>query len=226
MVRTSPSRCGESRTRGRGGSGRAKAHVAGPSWGRTRLVSERGFDGGFDDLTGFVGGRPAIDELFSATYEELRRMAASVRATDARATLNPTALVNEAWLKLAASRSLQVASVLHFKRIAARAIRQVLVEAARQRNADKRGAGVAPVVFEEALAPAGEERAEDVIAIDNALDELRRMNPRHAAMVESRFFGGLEIPEIAQLLNVSEATVLRDWRAARAWLAKELRGGP
>jgi len=167
--------------------------------------------------------RKALDQLFSATYEELRRLASSVRRGDPSATLSPTALVNEAWLKLAGSPQVGATSRLHFKRIAARAMRQLLVEAARRRNADKRGSGAKiTVLFDEEVqkAPSG---SRDVLALNGALDELARMNPRQAAMVESRFFGGLDIPETASLLNVSEATVLRDWRAAKAWLAHELR---
>jgi RNA polymerase sigma factor (TIGR02999 family) len=166
--------------------------------------------------------RDALDRLFSATYEELRRLASSVRRGDPSATLSPTALVNEAWLKLAGSPQVASTSRLHFKRIAARAMRQLLVEAARRRNASKRSNGEITVTFDEALqkAPA---KSQDLLALNGALDELARMNPRQAVMVESRFFGGLDIPETASLLNVSEATVLRDWRAAKAWLAHELR---
>jgi len=167
--------------------------------------------------------RHALDRLFSATYEELRRLASSVRRGDPAATLNPTALVNEAWLKLAKSPEIATTSQLHFKRIAARAMRQVLIEAARRRNADKRGGGAGMTIyFEESLEKAPS-TGEDLLRLDRALDELARMNPRQAILVESRFFGGLDIPETASLLNVSEATVLRDWRAAKAWLAHELR---
>jgi RNA polymerase sigma factor (TIGR02999 family) len=166
--------------------------------------------------------RRSLDELFSMTYEELRRLAAAVRRGDPSATLNPTALVNEAWLKLAKSSRITVASPLHFKRIAARAMRQLLVEAARRRNSGKRGGGELTVTFD----PAVQEKAcagRDLLAMNHALEKLQEMNPRQAAMVESRFFGGLDVPEIAALLNVSEATILRDWRAAKAWLAHELR---
>jgi RNA polymerase sigma factor (TIGR02999 family) len=170
-----------------------------------------------------VADRQALDQLFSVTYEELRRLASSVRRGDPSATLSPTALVNEAWLKLADSRQLATTSKLHFKRIAARAMRQLLVEAARRRNAGKRGGGVVEVTvtFDESLQkpPSG---GRDLLQLDRALDDLARMNPRQAVMVESRFFGGLDIPEIANLLSISEATVLRDWRAAKAWLAHEL----
>jgi RNA polymerase sigma factor (TIGR02999 family) len=165
--------------------------------------------------------RRALDDLFSAAYEELRRLAASVRRNDPAATLSPTALVNEAWLKLADSPSVADTSPLHFKRIAARAMRQVLVEAARRRTADKRGGGAAVVTFDDAIGAMT--TAEDVLGLDAALEALAKLEPRQALMVESRFFGGLDVAETAQLLDVSEATVLRDWRAAKAWLSRELR---
>ncbi len=168
--------------------------------------------------------RKELDELFSQAYEELRRLASSVRRHDPSATLSPTALVNEAWMKLARSPDLPAESRLHFKRIAARAMRQLLVEAARRRNADKRGGEQAVIVtFDESLTqPSACEK--DLIALDSALHELARANPRQSMMVECRFFGGLDMVETAALLGVSEATVLRDWRAARAWLAQTLRG--
>lgn len=166
--------------------------------------------------------REALDALFSVAYEELRRLASSVRRDDPSATLNPTALVHEAWLRLAGSPSFTATSPLHFKRIAARAMRQVLVDAARRRNADKRGAGFAFVTFDESLHIAAGS-ADDVLALDAALEQLGKVSPRQAAMVESRFFGGLDAKETAELLDISEATVLRDWRAAKAWLAQELR---
>jgi RNA polymerase sigma factor (TIGR02999 family) len=173
------------------------------------------------ELVLLPGNREALDQLFSATYEELRRLATSVRRGDPGATLSPTALVNEAWIKLADSPPAGLMSRLHFTRIAARAMRQVLIEAARRRNARKRGDGRAWVTFDEALeaAPAG---ADDLLALDDALAELARLSPRQAMMVECRYFGGLDVRETAALLEVSEATILRDWRAARAWLAQEL----
>jgi RNA polymerase sigma factor (TIGR02999 family) len=180
--------------------------------------------GGFPQLATL--GRGELDQLFSATYEELRRMAVRVRRGDPSATLTPTVLVNEAWLKLARSPEFAVSSELHFKRIAARAMRQLLVEAARRRLADKRGGAAAHVTVSFALemdaAPAGEE---EILKLDTALEALGQLNARQAAMVEGRFFGGLDIPAIAALLDISEATVLRDWRAARAWLAREMRSG-
>lgn len=177
---------------------------------------------GFDDA---VAGLPrtvdrrVLDQLFAAAYDELRRLAATVRRTDPSVTLSPTALVHEAWIKLAASLPAAAASPLHFRRIAARAMRQVLVEAARRRHAAKRG-GFAVTLDEQLGATV---RDDELLALDEALDRLARLDPRQAATVESRFFGGLDVAETAALLEVSEATVLRDWRAARAWLAHELR---
>jgi RNA polymerase sigma factor (TIGR02999 family) len=166
--------------------------------------------------------RAELDALFSAAYEELRRLAATVRRGDPSATLNPTALVNEAWIKLARAPAVAHTSPLHFKRIAARAMRQVLVEAARRRRAHKRDpSGGAFVTFEATLD--GSRWADDVLGLDAALSKLATLNPRQASMVESRFFAGLDVAETASLLGVSEATIQRDWRAAKAWLASELR---
>jgi RNA polymerase sigma-70 factor, ECF subfamily len=183
------------------------------------LPSGHGWDeawGGEDE------DRRARDAQFTAAYEELRRLAANVQRGLAGATLSPTELVHEAWVKLARSPSLETISELHFKRIAARAMRQVLVEAARRREASKRGGGAELVTFDDGVASLTS-GSEELLALDEALQQLAQVNPRQAMMVESRFFGGLDIPETAQLLHVSEATILRDWRAARAWLAHELR---
>lgn len=163
-----------------------------------------------------------LEHLFSATYEELRRLAASVSATESSPTLNPTALVHEAYLRLVRTLRLKPESELHFKRLAARAMRQVLVEAARRRRAAKRGGSAAFVTFDEAV-QASASTSDELLALDAALDDLARLNPRQAVMVECRFFGGLDVSETAAILEVSESTVLRDWRAARAWLATELR---
>jgi RNA polymerase sigma factor (TIGR02999 family) len=167
--------------------------------------------------------RRELDYLFSLTYEELRRLASSVRRGDPSATLNTTALVNEAWLKLAKSPRFGAESELHFKRIAARAMRQLLVEAARRRHADKRGGLHAVwIPLDEAAAQAVSCERE-LLALDTALDQLATLNPRQAMMIECRFFGGLDAAETATVLGISEATLLRDWRAAKAWLAREVR---
>ncbi len=182
------------------------------------------------DLPASIEGAPslaerhALDAVFSAAYEELRRIAASVRRRESSATLNPTALVHEAWLKLRGQPELANTSPLHFKRIAARAMRQVLVEAGRRRHALKRGGHDALIVTLDEASVAGEAWADDVVALDAALAALAKLDARQAMLVESRFFGGLSVAEAADLLGISEATALRDWRSARAWLALEMRG--
>jgi RNA polymerase sigma factor (TIGR02999 family) len=166
-----------------------------------------------------------LDALFGATYEELRRLAALVKRTHKNATLNPTALVHEAWIKLSGSNGISATSELHFKRIAARAMRQVLIDDVRRRKTTKRG-GAEDFLITINLAPEPVLMAEDeLLALDDSLDRLAQMNPRQAAVVESRFFGGLEMAEVSELLGISEATALRDWRAAKAWLAQEVRRG-
>jgi RNA polymerase sigma factor (TIGR02999 family) len=168
--------------------------------------------------------RRVLDDLFSVAYEELRRLALAVRRRERSLTLSPTVLVNEAWLKLARSPDVAFESPLHFKRIAARAMRQLLVDAARRRAATKRG-GDEParlVTFDE-LVHRNAVSERELLALDAALDELAQAEPRQAEMIECRFFGGLDVAEAAASLGVSEATVLRDWRTAKAWLAQALR---
>jgi RNA polymerase sigma factor (TIGR02999 family) len=191
--------------------------------GASRTGSAAASSTGWNDMLAVPADRKALDHLFSATYEELRRLASTVRRRESSQTLSPTALVNEAWLKLAHSPAVANTSPLHFKRIAARAMRQVLVEAARRRHARKRGGADAVfVTLDESVADA-QTWADDLIGLDAALDRLAQLHPRQALTVESRFFGGFDQAETAEHLGVSEATVLRDWRAARAWLSRELR---
>jgi RNA polymerase sigma-70 factor, ECF subfamily len=175
-----------------------------------------------ENLGGAVQSRRALDELFSLAYEELRRLAVRVKRGDGSSTLNPTALVNEAWLKLAKSPPVMAASPLHFKRIAARAMRQLLIEAARRRNAQKRGDGEVIYLSLNDSLPGSPSNEKELLALDEALSELASLDARQAAIVEARFFGGLDIREIATLLEVSETTVLRDWRVAKAWLGQRL----
>lgn len=167
-----------------------------------------------------------LDDVFSLAYEELRRLARSVQRNEAHASVTPTTIVHEAWMKLARTPSVASLSPLHFKRIAARAMRQVLVDKARLRRTQVRGAGAERVTFDESLYPGRPSPMttdREVLALDAALDALARLEPRQAALVEARFFGGLEMNEIAELLEISPATALRDWRAAKAWLATEVR---
>ncbi len=166
----------------------------------------------------------AFDAAFLAAYTELRRLAAHMQRHDPAATLDPTGLVNAAWLKLSSTPALADTSPLHFRRIAARAMRQVLVEAARRRHANKRGGqDVVNITLDDQVAD-GPVMADDILALHDALDALARIHPRPAAVVEARYFGGLTTLEVAESLSISEATVLRDWRTARAWLASALHG--
>ena len=167
--------------------------------------------------------RRTLDTLFSVAYEELLRLASAVKRSDANATLSPTTLVNEAWLKLASAPEFASQSRLHFKRMAAQAMRQIVIDAARRRSAQKRGGREAVFVEFEDSCDQIASCDEELIALDAALEELARLNPRQATVIEGRFFGGLDVAEAAALLEVSEATILRDWRAARAWLAHEIR---
>jgi RNA polymerase sigma factor (TIGR02999 family) len=171
---------------------------------------------------GSIEQKQALDNLFSLAYEELRHLAASVKHSGPNSVVSTSTLVNEAWLKLMNASKLELNSRLHFMCIAAKAMRQIVVDAARRRSASKR-AGLF-VTFDEALGLAIS-RNRDVVALDAALDELARLNPRQARAVELRFFGGLSVAEIVDALGVSERTVDRDWRVARAWLESEIRKG-
>jgi RNA polymerase sigma factor (TIGR02999 family) len=164
--------------------------------------------------------KQALDELFSVAFEELRRMAASVKHSGPNSGVSTGTLINEAWLKLANSSKLKLNSKLHFTCVAAKAMRQVVVDTARRRGASKRAALF--VTFDEGLGVAVSHNR-DVLALDAALDELARLNPRQARGVELRFFGGLEVSEIVAVLGISESTFERDWRVARAWLEAEIR---
>lgn len=168
--------------------------------------------------------RAEVDRLFVLTYDQLRRLASKVGDGRSGVTLNPTALVNEAYLKLSSSLRTLPDSRLHFKRIAARAMRQVIVEAVRRRRAQKRGGGEILVTLDDGT-PGFADLGEDLLALDAALNDLASQYPRQARMVEYRFFGGYDVAETAELLGVSEATVARDWRVARAWLTGALKQG-
>lgn len=167
------------------------------------------------------GDAEAFDVLFEQVYDELHRLAHVVRRGRASATLNTTALVNEAYLHLLPSADLAWQDRAHFFRVAARAMRQVLVGAARKRLAEKRGGGLEQITFDERL-HAAPVAIEDILSLDQALLHLEALDPRQARIVECRFFAGLTIEETAEALDVSAATVKRDWRAARAWLTQAL----
>ncbi len=160
--------------------------------------------------------------LVTLLYKELRRLAAGcLRRERPNHTLQPTALVNEAYLRLAAQSQPEWNDRVRFLAVASHLMREVLIDYARTRNRAKRGGGLAPICIEDAgqLAAVGEV---DLLALDEALDGLERVDSQQRRIVELRYFGGLSIEETAQVLGISPATVKRDWRMARAWLHREL----
>ena len=179
----------------------------------------------FDELVARAsrGDRPSLDTLLPLVYDELRRLAAHyLRGERPRQTLQPTALVHEAYLRLLKDRPDRWQNRAHFCAIAAHLMRQILIERARARDAQKRGGGAPRVTFDEALpvtAPGGHV---DLIALDSALERLAALDADHARIVELRYFGGLTIEETADAMGTSPATVKRHWALARAWLAREL----
>ncbi len=168
--------------------------------------------------------RRALNDLYSAAYEELYGLARSIHRRHNLAVSTGT-LVNAAWLKLANSGRFSANSKEHFMCLVARVMRHVLVEAARNRNAKKRGGRDGPAFVAVAVDDVQVSCDRDVLALDAALKELERLNPRQAQIVEERFFGGFDETEIADRLKVSLSTVHREWRAAKARLAVQIRRG-
>lgn len=168
------------------------------------------------------GDREAVDHLLPLVYQELRRLAQHQLGRERSGhTLNATALVHEAYLKLIDQRDVAWQNRAHFMAIAAQAMRRILIDYARRRLADKRGGDVAVITYDEAL-HARAARAEELVALDRALGQLHQRNERQALIVEYQFFGGLTHEEIAEVLKVSVVTVRRDWRTAKAWLTVAL----
>lgn len=168
------------------------------------------------------GSAQALDRVFPLVYEELSRVArALLRRERSGHTLDTAALVHEAYLKLVDLDRVQWRGRGHFLAIAAQAMRRVLVSHARARRRIKRGGDRRPVTLGDDI-PARADRADEVLAIDAALDRLAEFDPRSAQVVECRFFGGLSVEETATALDIGTATVKRDWALAKAWLAREL----
>ena len=168
------------------------------------------------------GDDGALEQLTPLVEAELRRLARGYMRRERRGhTLQTTALVNEAFLRLTDARRVRWQDRAHFLGISARLMRRVLVDHARARNAAKRGGPQQKLVLEEAQAVAGP-GTPDLVALDDALQNLARVYPRKSDVVELKFFGGLEAKEIAEVLRVSEKTVLRDWSFAKLWLSREL----
>ena len=170
------------------------------------------------------GDRSALEKLTPIVYQELRRLARGYIKRERRGhSLQTTALVNEAYMRLVDYKGMQWQNRAHFFAVSAQLMRRILVEHARRRNL-KRGGGVEHVSLEEA-AVVGGGRAADLVALDDAMQALERIDSRKAQVVELRFFGGLNVEETAEVLNISTVTVLRDWSTAKAWLYREMTGG-
>jgi RNA polymerase sigma factor (TIGR02999 family) len=184
---------------------------------------------GAEDITALLrawraGDAEAGETLIRAVYKELRRQAARQLRRERRDhTLTPTALVHEAYLRLLGQQRVAWQNRAHFFGVAARMMRRVLVDHARQRRTAKRAGAACRVTLEEDVAASGP-RDLDVVALEEALDALAALDPEKARMVELRFFGGLSLEETAEVLGVSESTVTREWRVARAFLYRHLRG--
>ncbi|TWT32774.1 sigma-70 family RNA polymerase sigma factor [Blastopirellula retiformator] len=169
------------------------------------------------------GETDAAEKLLPLVYNELKGIAArQMQRERADHTLQPTALVHEAYLKLIDQNRVEWQGRAHFCAIAANVMRRILVDYARQKNAAKRGAGAQKIAIEEDLTPDRASRDVDLVALDDALERLTALNPRHARIVELRYFGGLTVDETAATLDVSPSTVKNDWRAAKAWLLTQL----
>jgi RNA polymerase sigma factor (TIGR02999 family) len=180
-----------------------------------------------DDVTELLnewakGDRGALERLMPLVYAELHRMAEQhMRRQSPEHTLQTTGLIHEAYLRMAGESARQWKSRSHFYGVAAKAMRHVLVDHARKKHSAKRGGGWRAVTLDEGIGTS-DERLAELIAIDEALANLARLHQRQSEVVELRFFGGLGVEETAEVLKVSPETVALDWRAAKAWLHKEL----
>lgn len=168
------------------------------------------------------GDQAALDKLVPLVYDDLHRLAQRYMDREpAGHTLQTTALVNEAYLRLVEQKSMKWQNRAHFFAISAQLMRRILVSMARARHANKRGGEARQVSLDEALV-ISEERAAELVALDEAMNELAAIDPRRSRVVELRYFGGLSVEETAEVLKISPETVMRDWKRAKAWLYAEL----
>jgi RNA polymerase sigma factor (TIGR02999 family) len=169
------------------------------------------------------GDKAALDKLMPLVYQELRRLARYyMRRERAGHTLQTTALVNEAYLRLVDYKRMRWQDRAHFLAVAAQAMRRILIEHARSRQSARRGGAEARKVSLDEAAVLADEQAAEMIALDDALTSLAALDPRKGRVVELRYFGGLEIEETAEVLGISPATVKREWSTARLWLHREI----
>ena len=181
-----------------------------------------------DNLTGLLtewsqGDKTALETLTPLVYDELRRIAHRYMQSEREGhTLQTTALVNEAYLRLADQQKIEWQNRAHFFAVTAHVMRHILIDHARRRHYAKRGGEAQQVPMEEA-AVMSHPRAAELVALDEALDGLAKLDPRKSRVVELRYFGGLSLEETAEVLEVSPITVRRDWRAAKAWLYRRMK---
>lgn len=177
-------------------------------------------------LEAWSDGKPeAIDELMPLVYEELKRMAKKyMNSQPSGHTLQTTALIHEAYLKLADQREKRWQNRTHFFAVAAQAMRHILVDHARSHQTQKRGGKTQLISLEDA-AVISNERADEIVALDESLNNLFALDERKGRVVELRYFGGLSVEETAEILSISQETVMRDWRFAKTWLLRELSNG-
>lgn len=170
-----------------------------------------------------AGDQSALDKLMPLVYSELRRLASNyLRRERVDHTLQPTALVNEAYLRLVDQRSAKWQNRAQFFGISAQLMRRILVDHARQHAAAKRGGSVHQRLSITSAEPLAQQPDVDLLALNEALDELARLDPQQERIVELKFFGGLSIEETAEVMGIGHATVERDWKVARAWLRRKL----
>ena len=170
------------------------------------------------------GNTQVLELLLPIVYNELRSLANNyLRRERADHTLQPTALVHEAYLKLVDQKNVQWQNRAHFFGVAANIMRRILVDRARERGYQKRGGGTVAVSLDEALTVSADEQAAELVALDEALKELAAFDERKSRVVELRYFGGLSVEETAEVLKVSAVTVMRDWTSAKAWLYANLK---
>jgi RNA polymerase sigma factor (TIGR02999 family) len=170
------------------------------------------------------GDQSAFDQLIPLVYPELRKLARRYMGRENQGhTLQTSALINEAYLRLVDQENVEWQDRAHFFAVAARVMRHVLIDHARSHRSGKRGAGVRRVALEDQVI-LGQEPAAELLALDEALTSLAVIDPRKSRIVELRFFGGLTVEETAEVMKLSEVTIMREWRAAKAWLHREIIG--
>jgi RNA polymerase sigma factor (TIGR02999 family) len=170
-----------------------------------------------------AGDRAALDQLLPVVYQELRRMAGNyLRQENPGHTLQPTALVHEAWLRLIDQARVDWRNRAQFFGVAAQMMRRILVDYAKAKHREKRGGDAVKLSLDDVI-NLSRERAAELLALDDALDELMRVDERKSRVIELRYFGGFSVEETAQILGVSPETVMRDWKLAKAWLYQQIR---